>query len=232
MVMMRIFLLLVAAMLAGCRGSFPLGQIDSPSELLYNRIQTPAAENVRNGKVTVTIGDVNLVMDYPAEWELFTTEHGVVLAEHIGSIALDDQLGGLLLYVMVPPLQDFTLPTAESQNQALTILHDITGSAEYIGSATATEPVGFQWSGHEAAYYLINNGEGSLSLVLGVYLAEEEKFIACSMSAPVGQAERIRELLPVLLDGLTINGTTLDNAALLRLPDPLDFPEHKPPEPE
>jgi hypothetical protein len=219
-------LLIVSVLLAACGPDKTAAPTEETGLLLSYSTRTPNIQIVSDTEVVYTVDSIDLALQRPETWEFYATDHGVVLAEHIGSIATDAQLQGLLAYVFVPPLGGFDLPAMDDQNRARAILRQIIGNPQYVGTAAVSEPIGFLWNNHEAAYYLTDSGEGSLTLVLGVYLPELSKLVACSVSAPRDQAERIRAMLPTLLDGLTINEISLDGQALEQLPDPLEFPRH------
>lgn len=93
-----------------------------------------------------------------------------------------------------------------------------------IGHARVSEPAGFEWDGHDAAYYLLNDGEGNRSVLLAFALQRPQRLVVCNFSSPAADAHNIRAMLPSVLSSLTINGTSMDISAINSLPDPLDFP--------
>lgn len=206
-------------------GCGPVG--DETAEIVSPVTRTPAIRTVDETLVRFTIEDLELTMNRPDGWELYSTEYGVVLAEFISSVATEGTLDGLLMHVFVPPLDDFDLRATDGTNLAWRILSQIIENPEYVGSATVSEPVAFQWGNSQAAYYLMDNGEGNVTIVVGIVPPGTTRLIAGSVSAPFDQAHRIREQLPWLLDQLTINNLQLNGAALDFLPDPLVFPRHE-----
>ena len=96
---------------------------------------------------------------------------------------------------------------------------------EWFAEAKASEPVGFTWDVYDAAYYLLNHGNGNLK-ILQALVVSEQQLVACSISAPWDLAERIRRSVPAVLSTLTINGHQLDASSLDALPDPLAFPDY------
>ncbi len=76
----------------------------------------------------------------------------------------------------------------------------------------------------QAAYYLLDNSEGNVTVVIGLVVPEDTRLIAVSVSAPSQQLARVREETPRLLDALSINGRTLSGASLeLMLPHDLQI---------
>ncbi|HRF96874.1 MAG TPA: hypothetical protein PLZ51_16815, partial [Aggregatilineales bacterium] len=83
----------------------------------------------------------------------------------------------------------------------------------------------FIWDNLDCAYYLMDNGEGNLTIVIGILDPLSEKLVTVSMSAPAHDETRIRQNLPILLDNLLINDHTLSGKTLEEiLPKPLIFP--------
>jgi hypothetical protein len=211
----------------GCAKS-PAPDQAAEAQRTNSQIVSGAQENTAVfNTVAFTIEDITLSVPRPQNWELHRTAFGVVLAEHIGSIATDGELGGILAHVWLQPLTDFNLQASTRENAAWAILGQIIENPEYVGSATVSGPAGFIWDGNDAAYYLLDNGDGNLSVVIGVIVPGTGRLITISVSAPAAQAARIRPLLPQTLHGLRINNSTLSGSALDQLPDPLVFPQHE-----
>ncbi len=168
---------------------------------------------------------VQLLIAKPAGWETFSTEYGVVIAEKFGSLATEGELEGLMAYTFVTPLTDFTLPTSGNENNITEVIfRQIVANPEYIRNAAIAGPFGFEWDGNDAAYYLLNDGDGNVTMVLGVSLTELTLLLTSSISAPEEHSERIRAALPELLSGLQINDLTFSDTPLLSIPSSLAFP--------
>ncbi|HRF96875.1 MAG TPA: hypothetical protein PLZ51_16820, partial [Aggregatilineales bacterium] len=98
-------------------------------------IATTVAE-VTVPTVDFSIDGIHLALPHPQEWESYTTEYGIVLAEQLGSVATEGQLGGILIHLFVPPLDGVTLPISDDSNRALSILTQILTHPDYVGDAT------------------------------------------------------------------------------------------------
>ncbi|MFW5748860.1 MAG: hypothetical protein ACOCYT_04520 [Chloroflexota bacterium] len=216
---------LVALVLFGCSSG---GSMDD-NTMLIEVTRTPAIEMVAQDRVSFTVESVQLEVPRPVDWEFYATEYGIVMAEYLGSVATEGQLNGLFTHVWVPPLEDFTLPVADlpasNQNRALAILNQIISNPDYVGDARVSNLAAFNWDGTEAAYYLMDNNEGNLTLVVGIVPPGLDRLIAASVSAPSNLAQRIRDTIPDMLGNLTVNGQALSGATLnAALPNPLIFP--------
>lgn len=156
-----------------------------------------------------------------------------MLVEHNSSVAAGGALNGVVVNLFVPSLDSLRQQSSRivQTNLAWVMLKGITDlPQEYdLSNAVTTEPVGLNWDGHDAAYYLVNDGSGKLTLVLAVALPPDNRIVVLNFSAPADQAPRIPWLLPNLLSTLEINGDTLSVEALETLPNPLPFPPYEPP---
>jgi hypothetical protein len=225
MKLILISLIIIVIVASGCTAS-PV-----PDDALNVTVteKSPVAVQTHLPSVNLTIGNIHLSLPYPQNWESYTTEYGIVLAEYLGSVATEGQLGGILIHLFVPPLDGFDLPIADESNRALVILREILTHPDYVGNATVSEPLPFIWDGWECAYYLMDNGEGNLTIVIGILDPAIDKLVTVSVSAPAEDEARIRPNLAMLLDNLVINNHNLAGDVLERiLPNPLVFPRHQP----
>ncbi|PJF32752.1 MAG: hypothetical protein CUN52_00095 [Phototrophicales bacterium] len=218
---MIVIICILLMMITGCA---PSSESDDGARVIATQ---PPTLTTTTDIVTLTIEDITLTLPYPKEWETYTTEYGVVLAEYLGSVATEGQLGGILIHLFVPPLAEMDLPVSQDDNRAMSILREILSHPNYVGTATVSDLRPFLWDGLDCAYYLMDNGEGNLTIVIGIFDATSNKLVTVSMSAPQDQQERIRTALPILLDDLVINNQQLSGMVLdAVLPNPLIFPRH------
>lgn len=215
------FATIIIMLLASCQ---PLGNRVDESALVEI---TPTIDEVDSNYIRFTVEDLTIHIQRPNQWEYFTTEYGIVLAESLGNVAVEGEIDGLFTHVWLPPLDDITVPVADSdsQSEAKAILEQIVSNRNYIGDALISELQSFTWDGHDAAYYLMNNGEGNLTIVFGIIPFNSNTFVATSVSAPLEEASRIRAETPALLDQLDIDGVPLSGETLEAiLPGTLRFP--------
>lgn len=192
---------------------------------------TPETDATLNGTAssepawaTFTREGISLSIEIPRGWEAETNEEGIILAEHMGTMETGGVLDSVQVHCFVHPVTDSAAP--EASNRALQILSKILTDPTYIQpDDRVNEPVGFSWDSYDAAYYLLNNGYGSLKMLLALAVSEQ-RLVACSISAPWRLAARIRRLVPAVLGSLTVNGHQLEASSLNDLPDPLEFPEY------
>lgn len=173
--------------------------------------------------VRAFISGVEIGVSLPEDWQV-DEYHGLLMVEHAG------KHDGMSIYLFVPQMDDFQLNEAELEdNVALAALREVVQMPSAIGTnVSISEPQHFQWDDCEAAYYLLSSDDGTRSLVMAIEVTDENRLVVLNITMPEDQASLIREKLPLLLDGLTINGDHLTGIALEELPDPLPFPEYQP----
>jgi hypothetical protein len=169
--------------------------------------------------VETRIAGVQIGVTLPAQWQV-DEFNGLVAAE---SPASPD---GISMYVFVPELPDLAQGAIRDPNVALATLRHVTSLPTYVGAnVTMTEPEAFMWDGYEAAYYLLRSSDGLLSMIIAIELRGTPRVVVINISLPAERADGLRERLPALLDGLTLNSARLTGSALETLPDPLPQPD-------
>lgn len=173
------------------------------------------------------VNGVALGIEKPGGWEAHTTDDGILLAERFATMASgSDAMPGIQVHIFVHSSNEFDIP--EGENAAWAILEQISHKREYIGDARINTPHAFVWGRFDAAFYLSNNGDGNMSMLIGLIIPDNTWMVACNVTSPVSEAGRIRAMLPVILDSLTVDGVRLGSDALRLLPSPLDFPSDLP----
>jgi hypothetical protein len=159
----------------------------------------------------------------PNGWDV-DMDDGLVIAEDTTSPnASGDQ--GIIINCFVPKADAYP-PSWFRSNYAWAVLAWVMRKPEYTDDMSMTEPVGFDWDDHRAAYYLFTTEDGARGVVLAVEVPGEQKVVGINVSAPIWQSSRIRGMLPELLNGVKIGTSRLDGAALDMLPDALPFPHY------
>ncbi|MBC8098456.1 MAG: hypothetical protein H7Y11_03360 [Armatimonadetes bacterium] len=205
--------------LMACRsGEFPNQSEDTTS-------QPAVVQPLPAHPITFTSDDVHLSVNQLANWESFTTDHGIVTGERFGSVATAGVLEGLMLYIYVTPLPAVTLSAQRDANLAQTTLNALLNTPHMAAHMAFTRPNSFEWDGYPAAYYLMSSVDETATLVIGIAIPEHDLLLSCSISAPYAQRNRIRALLPALLNGLTMNEVVFTGDALQTLPATLPFPQ-------
>lgn len=201
--------------------------------------ETPSAEATAaaDAWMETEMNGVRLGVRMPHGWEAahnadFGGEpKGLMLAEYRPAPDSGELEVGVLVYLFVPQLDNFHVPEEPGENAALAVLDQVIEMPNHIGhDAIASDPVPFEWNGRDAAYYLLTTPNAVKTIVLAVETESGHRLVVCNINMPASEVIRVREMLPVVLDGLTIDGVAMDGAGLEVLPDPLVFPvsSHRP----
>ncbi len=176
----------------------------------------------------VNIEGIELGLWLPAGW-VADVQEGLILAEHYTTFQSGDPMfTGMIVHIFVPPLDTFEIPAelSDDHNMALMVLSQAIHKPDMIGSATASDPQGFTWGAHDAAYYLLTSPDGMQTLVMAIALPER-RLLVLSLSTPMEytpESGGMRDTIAALLEGITVNGVTLHSADLTVLPADFDFP--------
>lgn len=206
-------------MLTGCQGAVQ----ELPPTL---PVATQFAQDAER-EVYAQVQGVHVSLSIPAGWEAQRTPTGILIAERFRLMQDNQYPGNIQLHIFVQRVDELGLPIPPTAtNLAWTVLQEVVTRPAYIGEATATAPREFEWSGHAAAYYLLNNGDGTVSLVMALATPQNSQLVALNFSTTLERSPSLRPMLPDLLDTLTINDVLMEPSALNALPDPLVFPEY------
>jgi hypothetical protein len=216
--MLKILMLMTVLCSAACQGL----SISAPPTV--TQTPPPSPTPPPDGWVTHDGTSVSLKIKIPEGWETYPTEVGIVLTEKMGKPETGGVLEGILVHIFVPPTDKFDLPTTPDINVAWAILNQVVNNPDYVGDALVSAPMAFDWDHHKSAYYLLNNRDGTLTLLLAMTLPGGHQVVVCHISMPEEYAYRLRPLLPEILSSLTIDGVWINGEALRNLPDPLVFP--------
>lgn len=238
------FILLLLILITACSSASveeSTSAVTNPTDTTWhmNNILTPTLSP--NGAVVFVVDGVEISIHKPANWELFPTQDGVILSENVGGIEQVGVLRGMFIYVWVPPLESVsevgtgvpslppTANAAAAGNLAWNILNNVITDPVFIGDASAFAPVAFEWDNHDAAYYLANERNEKVMIVLGVMLSGSQRMVASTIAAPANNTPEMRAVVLQMLGSLRVGDHTFSAETLAQhLPDPLQFPDYQP----
>ena len=169
---------------------------------------------------------VTLAIQTPRGWQSVPNDYGILLAEH-AELHGNGTPNGILVYIFVPKMSDMGVDDDDDGNLALAVLDHVTTLPAYVGDSTVTEALPMRLGLHNAAYYLLSDAEDNRTFVLALTDPATDKLVVCNVSASRRDSARIRDILPIVLANLTIDGQPVDLSGLAALPDPLVFPDHR-----
>ena len=179
----------------------------------------PAVKNIK-----ANLQGVQINMRVPPGWNGRKMDDGILVAEQRGSIHNSSKLMGMQVYIFVHAVDNFPRPVDSQSHPARRILQQIISEPALMGDSAYSEPEPFVWDGNDAAYYLVNDTNGNVSLVMAVVIANQSQLVAINISCPSDRADTIRDALPDLLADLWVNGALMSVSGIDALPDPLIFP--------
>lgn len=215
-----VLLLLTLGLASAC--SAPVS-FESPTR---TPLLTPTLTPSGVTRLDANVQGVNLAVDVPPGWEGRATDEGLMLAEHFDPMDSALAADGIQVHIFVHSAAQMDLPEGNSANSAWNLLSQVRKNPNYVGTAETTEPSAFEWDGHDAAYYLLNDGSGSVALLMAVLVRDPMILVVSNISAPESRHNTIRPLLPDLFRTFTINGQSMSLGVLESLPDPLAFPTY------
>lgn len=233
--MLKWLVIAVIAVLAACQTAPPaLNSTEAPPQTLISADTNPDPSAGPQSSETpsprrwldVNLEGVALGLWMPAGWN---AEHvnGLVMTEHSLHIETRTPDQAMMVYIFVPSMRDFEMPD-ETHNFAQAVLAQVIRMPDHIGHDTVvSQPVAFEWSDHEAAYYLLSGPEGMRTMVLAVAVPDSDKLVVCNVSMPESQVEHAARELPSIFDGLTIDGREMDARDLEGLLSSLRFPSYE-----
>jgi hypothetical protein len=181
----------------------------------------PVAKNIK-----ANLQGVQINMRVPPGWNGRKMDDGILVAEKRTPFHNSGKLMGMQVYIFVHAVDDFPRPVDIQSHPARRILKQIISEPALTGDSAYSEPQPFVWDGNDAAYYLVNDTYGNVSLVMAVVIANESQLVAINISCPSDQADSIRDALPELLADLWVNGALMSVSGIDVLPDPLVFPTY------
>lgn len=174
-------------------------------------------------QITAMIGGVMIGVDLLPGWEAFIDNRHVTLVEKPTEItdSADTALTGTVVNFWMPSL---TLETDEAPPAVSHLLSDHLDQSNLHETAEVSTPSPFVWEGHDAAYYMLNTGDGNLTLVVAVMISPEIGMMAVNITGPMAHREQIMNLLPVLFANFSINGKSFDPAVFEDWADRAAYP--------
>ncbi len=200
---------------------------DRTSETSESLLATPTNSTSPTVKtISANLSGVQIALGIPDGWNGRKMDGGILIAEQRGSMHNSGKLLGMQIYVFVHSISSFPLDVTTDDHPAQSILERIVTQPSMIGDSAVSHPETFTWDGKDAAYYLLNDKNKNVSLVMAVMMEDQAQLVAINISCPRSQAEAIRKALPEILDELWVNNALMSTTVLDALPDPLVFPKY------
>ncbi len=186
---------------------------------------TPSSTPALTAKsISANLRGVKINMGVPPGWNGRKMDDGILIAERKSSIHNPGKLMGMQVYVFVHGVDEFPASVSADTHPARRILEKIIARPDLVGDSAVSEPETFTWDGNDAAYYLVNDTNENVSLVMAIVVANQSQLVTINISCPSDRADSIRGSLPDLLADLWVNDALMSFSGVDALPDPLVFP--------
>ena len=202
--------------IVACEGTIEPTETPAPTP---SSTPAPAAKSI-----SANLSGVEINMRVPPGWNGSKMDDGILVAEKRTPFHGNGKLMGMQVFIFVHAVDNFPKPGDSQSHPARRILQQIISEPAVIENSAFSEPQPFAWDGNDAAYYLVNDTKGNVSLVLAVVIANQSQLVAINISCPSDRADTIRDALPDLLADLWVNGALMSVSGIDALPDPLIFP--------
>ncbi len=204
--------------IVACEGTIEPTETPAPTP---SSSPAPAAKSI-----SANLSGVQINMRVPPGWNGREMDDGILIAERKSSIHNPGKLMGMQVYIFVHAVNEFPASVSTDSHPARRILQKIISQPALVGDSAVTQPQPFTWDGNDAAYYLVNDTNENVSLIMAVVIASQSQLVAINISCPSDRAESIREALPELLADLWVNNAPMSFSGVDALPDPLVFPQY------
>lgn len=104
------------------------------------------------------------------------------------------------------------------------VLREITNKPSLIGNAIASTPQPFRWMQYDGAYYLLNNGTQSATLVIALRPTQSTQMIVINITADTSTLSDLGRFAGTALENVLINQQPLRADLFNLLPQPLELP--------
>jgi|GEM_PF-1713462 len=178
-------------------------------------------------QLTAKIRQVEISLSKPAGWSAYLASDHLLLTESPAIRLSDGTLSGSVINIWMPPE---TLTQAETPLEAT--LQQILSAPTLRHTAATSTPTPFRWGDAEAAYYLLNSGDGNVSLVIALVLPPHVRegggLLGINISLPALELERLDVLLPEVFADFQVNGYRLGSLTTTQLPQRIAPPDFNP----
>jgi hypothetical protein len=172
-----------------------------------------------NVPVAVRQGEVTISALPPAGWQAFIDGTHLILTNQ-----LSNPSQSVVINVWVPAEDVMNDIPRETGTSTAEVLREITNTPRLIGNAIASTPQPFRWMHYDGAYYVLNNGTDTATLVIALTPAQPSQMIVINITAKEAVLHRLSEAAGAALESVFINQHPLGADLFSMLPQPLEVP--------
>jgi len=177
-------------------------------------IPTPTLAPTETADFTIDKTHISLMM-LPG-WRAYTDEAHIILARQ----SAPDEVSDVVVTIWQPNL-DLT------DDSLITALSTITTRLRRDNQTVTSNPVPFQWAGHDAAHYVIDTGDDTVTLIMALRLADDQ-IVAINVNGVDRELSFVQETLPRLFAQFRVQDQLVGNTDLLTLSQVINVPQLNP----
>jgi hypothetical protein len=112
----------------------------------------------------------------------------------------------------------------ETGTSTAEVLREITNTPRLIGNAVASTPEPFRWMQYDGAYYVLNTGTDTITLVIALTPADASQMIVINITTDQTTLNNLQRAAGAALESVLINQQPLGAGLISMLPQPLKIP--------
>jgi hypothetical protein len=182
---------------------------------------TPAPERT----LRLSQDGVTLALDVPPLWQSRVANERIILMQMNQPMNAEGILNGVVVNLWLPAKNAMPNTPAGSAT-TVEVLSQFLNNPSITESATISTPVAFQWQQYDSAYYLLNAGDGNITLVVALTAPQTQRMIAINLSTSLDNTDSLVPTLSLLLERMSVNDNALNASLVSFLPTELPVPTH------
>lgn len=193
--------------------------------LIACRPHTPSLTPVPERTLRLSQDGVTLALDVPPAWQSRVANERIILMQMSEPIDAQGIINGVVVNLWLPA-KNIVPNTPTANTSTLEVLSQFLSNPSITESATLSTPVAFQWQQYDSAYYLLNGGDGNITLVVALTAPQTQRMIAINLSTSLDNTDSLLPTLSLLLERMSVNDNALDASLIAFLPTELPVPTH------
>ncbi|MFQ3645631.1 MAG: hypothetical protein SNJ54_04380 [Anaerolineae bacterium] len=173
-----------------------------------------------NVPVSVNFRGVQISSLPPTGWRAFVDGTHLILTNQPNDRATPT----VVLNIWMPAEELIRDIPKETGTSTAEVLREITNTPRLIGNAIASTPEPFRWMQYDGAYYVLNTGTDSVTLVIALTPADASQMIVINITTDRTSLNNLQRVAGAALESVLINQQPLSAELFSMLPQPLEIP--------
>lgn len=170
--------------------------------------------------VSVSHGGVIISSMPPAGWRAFVDGTHLILTNQPN----ERGAASVVLNIWMPAEELIRDIPKETGTSTAEVLREITNTPRLIGNAIASTPEPFRWMQYDGAYYVLNTGSDTVTLVIALTPADASQMIVINITTDQPSLNNLQRVAGAALESVLVNQQPLSAELFALLPQPLEIP--------